>query len=211
MALGTYNRTPANRRLVEKRYGASYVFSQTTTAEMGAGALYAASARLSDSMSADMSPRFGFDARYAIAAEWTAELNAVSGVSPRYAFLSDVYAEVHMALPVVYAMADAVAMRASTSTFIHPAYGVLHGTMSAFFSGVQTKDVTMSFPGVVIPPGGVLVIDSETFTATLDGKNVIDQYEGDWLEFGRLLKDLRVSSGTSGDMHVSVLYRERYL
>ena len=62
-----------------------------------------------------------------------------------------------------------------------------------------------------VKPGGVLVIDSNAFTAELNGENVIDQYTGDWPEITRLLTRLRVEGGTSGTLQVTVLYTERYL
>ena len=70
---------------------------------------------------------------------------------------------------------------------------------------------------VIMPDYGLqyanldVVIDSDFFTATLDGENVLDQYEGDWMQFARELASLSAQSGGSGSLKVSVLYRERYL
>lgn len=94
---------------------------------------------------------------------------------------------------------------------ISPAYPVLYGAVEAAMHMEGARETILRFPEIVLPPDGVLVIDSDAFTAELNGENVIDQYTGDWPEITRLLARLRVEGGTSGTLNVTVLYTERYL
>lgn len=94
---------------------------------------------------------------------------------------------------------------------IMPDYGLQYANLDMVIDGTQYKTTVMRFPTLKIPAGGQLVIDSDFFTATLDGENVLDQYEGDWMQFARELASLSAQSGGSGSLKVSVLYRERYL
>ena len=63
---------------------------------------------------------------------------------------------------------------------IAPAYPVLYGAVEAAMHMEGARETAMRFAEMVLPPGGVLVIDSNAFTAELNGENVIDQYTGDW-------------------------------
>lgn len=73
-------------------------------------------------------------------------------------------------------------------------------------------DVLYAVIDVVIPPGGVLVIDSGDYTAHLNEQDVIDRYSGDWLTLSRNVHDVVIESGgkalTGGKM---ILYVERWL
>lgn len=62
-----------------------------------------------------------------------------------------------------------------------------------------------------IPPGGTLVIDTERYTATLNGENVLHLQEGDWPRLSRELVSLSLSSGTGGALDGRVTYQEAYL
>lgn len=64
---------------------------------------------------------------------------------------------------------------------------------------------------VVIPPGGVLRIDTENYTVTLNGENVLHLQEGDWPKLSRGLQHLLVASGTGGTLEGSLTYQEAYL
>lgn len=62
-----------------------------------------------------------------------------------------------------------------------------------------------------IPAGGVLRIDTENYTVTLDGENILHLQEGDWPQLSRGLQQLLVASGTGGDLSGSLTYQEAYL
>lgn len=62
-----------------------------------------------------------------------------------------------------------------------------------------------------IPPGGVLRIDTENYTVTLDGENILHLQSGDWPKLARGLQQLLVASGTGGALAGSLTYQEAYL
>lgn len=65
---------------------------------------------------------------------------------------------------------------------------------------------------VVIPPGGILIIDSDNYNVLLNSENVIDKQSGSWLdELSRNTFDVTIASGITGDLEGSLLYTERYL
>ena len=71
-----------------------------------------------------------------------------------------------------------------------------------------TETVTMK---ITIPPGGELRIDSETYTATLNGENVLHLQDGDWIRISRDLQRLNVESATGGPLEGQILYTARWL
>lgn len=65
---------------------------------------------------------------------------------------------------------------------------------------------------VVIPPGGILIIDSDNYNCLLNSENVIDKQSGSWLdELSRNTFDVTIASGIAGNLEGSLLYTERYL
>lgn len=64
---------------------------------------------------------------------------------------------------------------------------------------------------ITLPPGGELRIDSETYTATLNGENVLHLQEGDWIWLSRELLRLNVESSTGGPLEGEIIYTERWL
>ncbi len=203
MALGTYNRTPANRQSgAQRMYTESYALNAAMLATMGAGAAYKANFRLSGALSATVLLHYGYDATYALAGELSAGKMAVNAyVRGAYALNCNLSMRAVPALVWNGSFALLLAVRMKATMHIAPAYPALYGALES----------AMRFPEIVLPPGGVLVIDSDAFTAELNGENVIDQYTGDWPEITRLLTRLRVEGGTSGTLNVTVLYTERYL
>lgn len=92
----------------------------------------------------------------------------------------------------------------------YPKYDLLQA-LSAQFNMQPTTITVMSFDNLEIPAGGILVIDAENCTAYLNNENVIDLYSGDFIWLSRLLLGFDVSSNTSGEVDVKLLYRERFL
>lgn len=64
---------------------------------------------------------------------------------------------------------------------------------------------------LTIPPGGELRVDSELFTALLDGENVLYAQSGDWINLSRELLRLTVESASGGGLEGQLVYTERYL
>lgn len=213
MALGTYNRTPANRQSgAQRMYTESYALNAAMLATMGAGAAYKANFRLGGALSAAVLLHYGYDADYALAGELAAEGMAVTAhVRGAYALKGNLSMRAVPALVWGGSFVLLLTARLEAAMHIAPAYPVLYGAVEAAMHMEGARETAMRFPEIVLPPGGVLVIDSNAFTAELNGENVIDQYTGDWPEITRLLTRLRVEGGTSGTLNVTVLYTERYL
>lgn len=213
MALGTYNRTPANRQSgAQRMYTESYALGAAMLATMGAGAAYKANFRLGGALSAAVLLHYGYDADYALAGELAAEEMAVTAhVRGAYALNGNLSMRAVPALVWGGSFGLLLTARMEAAMHIVPAYPVLYGAVEAAVHIDGARETAMRFPEIVLPPGGVLVIDSNAFTAELNGENVIDQYTGDWPEITRLLTRLRVEGGTSGTLNVTVLYTERYL
>ena len=213
MALGTYNRTPANRQSgAQRMYTESYALNAAMLATMGAGAAYKANFRLSGALSATVLLHYGYDATYALAGELSAGKMAVNAyVRGAYALKGNLSMRAVPALVWGGSFGLLLTARLEAAMHIAPAYPALYGALESAMHMEGARESAMRFPEIVIPPGGVLVIDSDAFTAELNGENVIDQYTGDWPEITRLLTRLRVEGGTSGTLQVTVLYTERYL
>lgn len=62
---------------------------------------------------------------------------------------------------------------------------------------------------VTIPPNGELRINSEDFTVTLNGKNIIHLHDGDFVNISRDTLSIQISS--SGNLSGELVYIERYL
>jgi len=211
MALGTYNRTPANRIGGTQEFAASYSMFGNMIALMSVGAAYAASYQMAGDIAAEMTLFYGYEESYAMTGDITMTASPVLRVFPAYAMTGSIAGTFSPVLNAAYSCAGTLTATMPLKIDIYPKYGTFYGSLTGYVSGIQTKEYTMAFDSLVIPPGSILVIDMENFTATLDGENVIDLYSGDWFELTRKLQGIDVASGTSGDFGVSVLYRERYL
>ena len=64
---------------------------------------------------------------------------------------------------------------------------------------------------ITIPPGGELRLDSDIFTAMLDGENVLYAQSGDWINVSRELLRLIVENATGGALEGQIIYTERFL
>ena len=62
-----------------------------------------------------------------------------------------------------------------------------------------------------IRDGQTLVINSGNYTAALDGVNVINQYNGDWIFITPELIDVKVSTSGGLPMQGTIEYVERYI
>lgn len=76
-------------------------------------------------------------------------------------------------------------------------------------AGLQgTDEVSIS---VIIPPGGELRIDSETFRVLLDGQNVLHAQQGAWIKLSREVLYIDIEAATGGELVGGLLYQERWL
>ena len=70
---------------------------------------------------------------------------------------------------------------------------------------------TRAILNTTIPPGGELRLNSDAFTALLNGANVLHQHEGDWIFFDRNVRELILHSGTGAPLRGDVLYNWRFV
>lgn len=63
---------------------------------------------------------------------------------------------------------------------------------------------------ITIPPGGELIINSDNYTATIDGVNVLHLYTGAWLYIDSEVVGVSVSAG-GGVPTATVTYSERWV
>lgn len=82
--------------------------------------------------------------------------------------------------------------------------------LSVLSDAASLEEATLSV-NVSIPPGSQLRIDSENFTVTLDGKNILHLQEGDWIELERELWGILINTGSGGALSGELIYTERYL
>lgn len=212
MSLGVYNRTAANRTgtVGVKGYDYKEAFVGALTALVGGGEELHIRIEMTASMEMSVAMRHGYDAALQATADMAAGFNGVGDVGVRCDLSSMLAASMRPEIREMMACSGSASLFARAVIYVRVS-AEMSSELSATFSGMQTRDVQMRFDGLSIPPGGVLTIDSEFFTATLNGVNVIDRYTGDWLEITRKLKRIEATSSSSGDIGVSVLYRERYL
>lgn len=64
---------------------------------------------------------------------------------------------------------------------------------------------------VEMPVGAELRINTEDYTVTLDGENILHLQEGDWLRLSRGLMSAHVDSGSRGILSGEISYKERWL
>lgn len=84
--------------------------------------------------------------------------------------------------------------------------GVLNSLPSATS---QTTDTTRVL--LTIPPGGELRLNSDVFTAMLNGENVLYAQNGDWITLSDKTLRLLVESVSGGGLEGQLIYTERYL
>ena len=76
--------------------------------------------------------------------------------------------------------------------------------------GGTVEDFVLAI-NISIPPGGELRIDSENYTVTLNGENVLYAQSGYWPILSRELAQMTVDSGTGGKMTGEIVYSELWL
>lgn len=209
--LGRYNLTPANRKGVKAEvYEFSAGFYGHMSALMGAGIAIELERFMESQMTVEAGLRFGYDARMSAGAELSAEANGRMMVEKKAAYTAEMTANMQRVIDAQHWGEGAMEADFVMVPDVNPSWE-LYGELSALWNSVQIKETVMRFEDLVIPPGSTVVIDSEFFTATMDGENIVDMYEGDWIELSHRLLALEARGISSGDLDVSMLYREMYL
>lgn len=83
---------------------------------------------------------------------------------------------------------------------------IVNSLVSIIHTITQTTTVD-----ITIPPGGELRIDSDVFTVTLNGVNIIHAHDGDWIMLDNTLLNLIVDTGSGGNLQGQILFTQRYL
>lgn len=206
-----FNRTPFNRRSGGRVYQETYIMAQTLRIGAGAGASIRPQYSLSTALRFSAELGWGYGENYRMAQSMQMKASMPARIAPVYRLAAELQMTAAPLCQTAYRAAQSMEMGAAGRIVIMPDYGLQYANLDVVIDGTQYKTTVMRFPTLKIPAGGQLVIDSDFFTTTLDGENVLDQYEGDWLQFTRELASLSAQSGGSGSLKVSVLYRERYL
>lgn len=211
MSLGAYNRTAANRKNAQRRYAVAMEIYGTMSALAGAGVEIQAKGNNVGEMQAETNMRYGFDTKAAGGLTAEARLHMWAAIRPDAKMGGTMETSVTpmigtRAINEGSLQAEKLLLRGDVRIGIS-----LYGAISAGMSGLQTKETEMRFDGIVIPAGGVVVLDSEYFTATLNGENIIDLYDGEWIEITSKLKAMEVHGNSGGELDVRLLYREKYL
>ena len=233
MALGRYNLDrynllPGN----DLRYTESYDMYSSVSAAFATSSAVSPTYFVSQSLSASMIIGYGYDISYDLAETLNAILELGFFISPPYRmdFALEASMTPYLSISPLYVcnqplsavtalsyyaefkrtLSAALAMSLSCDIAYYPRYNA-YQALSVQFNMQSVTLTIMSFDDIVIPAGGVLVIDAENCTAYLNNESVIDLYSGDWIWLTRLLLGVDISSNTSGDIDAKLLYRERYL
>lgn len=112
-------------------------------------------------------------------------------------------------VPTPLKLAEHLTTRAAGSKNINGALAVSEVLTSMLEATSQiTQRATFQ---LTIPPGEELRIDSELFTAHLNGENALHTQSGDWINVSRELLRLSVESASGGQLQGQLIYTERYL
>lgn len=81
---------------------------------------------------------------------------------------------------------------------------------SASVDVIETKTCLLT---LTLAPGKKLIIDADSYTVILDGKNAIEKQSGDWIdELDRNTTDITIKAAAGvGNLSTSIIYTERYL
>ena len=112
-------------------------------------------------------------------------------------------ANIHFSLPLAEKLEGAAAAGADLYDVVS-----LQALLSSFADAGSLEELVTIILGS-IPPGSELRIDSDNFTVTLDGENVLYMQEGDWIDLERQLRGLVINA--AGSLEGEVIYTERYL
>ena len=117
-----------------------------------------------------------------------------------------------------YAARDLWGTMVSDSGFNASVHGSKEIKMEHLFSAAltmltaaSTEETESASFEVVLPPGAELRIDSNAFTVTLNGENILYLQSGAWINISRDLLRLDIESASGGGLSGTLVYTERYL
>lgn len=87
----------------------------------------------------------------------------------------------------------------------------LFATALTTLTAAGTQETEIASIEVTIPPGAELRIDSDAFTVTLNGENILYLQSGAWLNVSRDLLRLDIESASGNGLTGTLVYTERYL
>lgn len=233
MALGRYNIDRYNVLPGDTlRYTETYDMYSPVTAAFATSSAISPAYFCSQNLTTIMAIGYGYVVEYDLSNELATTITGGSFITPPYALdaaLSALMAD-NLKISPMYDVNQVLSASASANYIVYvkkdmpaamlaevlydiayyPKYDVYHSLSARFELQSQTIQI-MNFNNIIIPAGGILVIDSANCTAYLNNENVIDLYSGDFLWLNKQLLGLDVASNTSGDIDVTLLYRERFL
>lgn len=148
---------------------------------------------------------------FKVSAELAARAEAGANISVELDLSTELTSDVVLGadVPLSLALSDALNGAAQLGADI-----ALEGDLTAILSNSAAAiDITeeLTTIAVSLAPGDELRIDSENFTVTLNGVNILHLQEGDWIRLGRGLLAIGVDSGTAGALSGSLICEERWL
>ena len=140
-----------------------------------------------------------------------ADVNVSSDLSLSYMFLENVNAVVYIFKNFITDQSYEESARSEglmgANFFLYDNYR--ESAIAIVYAAIIEEDMVLI--NVSIPPGSELRIDSENYTVTLDGRNIIHLHSGDWIMLDRNTVELIISNGDLGRVSGYALYTERYL
>lgn len=152
-------------------------------------------------------------AAFPIEATFVDELNALSSVGADFRLVAEFTdnlqheGAVGANITMIVALADTLNTENRIGANLDYSASV-SAILSAFTDAGNLEELVTIILGS-IPPGSELRIDSENFTVTLDGQNVLKMHQGDWIDMERELWGIVVNA--AGSLEGNVVYKERYL
>lgn len=87
----------------------------------------------------------------------------------------------------------------------------LFSTVFTTLTAAGTQKAESTSINVTLPPGAELRIDSDVFTVTLNGENILYLQSGAWVNVSRDLIRLDIESASGSGLNGTLIYTERYI
>jgi hypothetical protein len=138
-----------------------------------------------------------------------AEVSGVRNYLFAVAYAANVFGDVYLGRNIGFRsdFIERVDSEVSLSKYISFGLNLRESVFAVVNGGFTDEDVFVI--DISIPPGAEIRIDSEYFTVTLNGENIIHHHFGDWVIISRDTLELMVSS--DGPLESQISYMERYI
>ena len=211
MPFNPFNTSPFNRIASRaEEYAESYAMTEDLLLTVVVKVKYNASYKMSSAMSGSFNLIYTYGETYDMQESLSADMTAYPEMTSSYEMQEELTGYAAMLIPAIYKMEESLTGDLYCTVLVIPTY-YMYGPLTAIFSSIQTEEITMRFDGLSIPPDGIIVVDSETFTALLNNENIIDKYSGEWIFLDPKLTGLYITSDTGGDLETRIFYREEFL